>query len=260
MARISASHRELGSELRVERRRSGILRIGTTSYIDSFNPWNYIEGQGLNAMIMVYPALVQVEYSKKEGYFISGDWARSWSTSKDGKTWTYKLRPNTKWSDGKPMTADDAAWTINTTVKYVGGATAVQGSTTNHVVRATAPNATTLVVKYNAPVGNALWLIGGLPIVPRHIWEPYEKKQKGGKALKTVPARGQAPDGHGRRVHDQAVREEGHDRLHPGPELLRAEVERRRGRAHLLHELRLDDRRAAAWEPRLGSTRCPSTR
>jgi peptide/nickel transport system substrate-binding protein len=172
---------------------SGILRIGTTSYIDSFNPWNYIEGQGLNAMIMVYPELVQVDYSKKEGYFIRGDWAKSWSTSKDGKTWTYKLRPNTKWSDGKPMTADDAAWTINTTVKYVGGATAVQGSTTNHVVRATAPNSTTLVVKYNAPVGNALWLIGGLPIVPRHIWEPYEKKQKGGKALKTFRPEGKLP-------------------------------------------------------------------
>ena len=164
---------------------SGILRIGTTSYIDSFNPWNYIEGQGLNAMIMVYPLLVQVDYSPKEGYFIVGDWAKSWKASKDGKTWTFKLRPNGKWSDGKPMTADDAAWTINTTVKYVGGATAVQGSSVNHVSRATAPNSTTLIVKYDAPVGNALWLIGALPIVPRHVWEAYEKKNKGGAALKT---------------------------------------------------------------------------
>ena len=94
---------------------SGILRIGTTSYIDSFNPWNYIEGQGLNAMIMVYPVLVQVDYSKQEGYYITGDWAKSWKASAGGKTWTFKLRPNTKWSDGRPMTADDAAWTINTT-------------------------------------------------------------------------------------------------------------------------------------------------
>jgi peptide/nickel transport system substrate-binding protein len=172
---------------------SGILRIGTTSYIDSFNPWNYIEGQGLNAMIMTYPLLVQVDYSQKEGYYITSDWAKSWKASTDGKTWTFKLRPNGKWSDGKPMTADDAAWTINTTVKYVDGATAVQGSSVNHVVRATAPNSTTLVVKYNAPVGNALWLIGALPIVPRHVWEPYEKKQKGGKALKTYRPEGKLP-------------------------------------------------------------------
>jgi peptide/nickel transport system substrate-binding protein len=172
---------------------SGILRIGTTSYIDSFNPWNYIEGQGLNAMIMTYPLLVQVDYSQKEGYFIAGDWAKSWKSSTDGKTWTFKLRPNGKWSDGKPMTADDAAWTINTTVKYVNGATAVQGSSVNHVVRASAPNSTTLIVRYDAPVGNALWLIGALPIVPRHVWEPYEKKEKGGKALKTYRPEGKLP-------------------------------------------------------------------
>src|SRR5262245_8359498 len=121
---------------------SGILRIGTTSYIDSFNPWNYIEGQGLNAMVMIYPGLVQVLYSKKEGYYIAPDWAKSWKASKDGKTWTFNVRSNGKWSDGRPITADDAAWTINTTLKYVNGATAIQGSSVNHITRATAPNKT----------------------------------------------------------------------------------------------------------------------
>ena len=132
---------------------SGILRIGTTSYIDSFNPWNYIEGQGLNAMVMVYPLLVQTDYSKKEGYYIARDWATSWKYTGGGKVWTFKLRPNAKWSDGKPMTADDAAWTINTTLKYADGATAVQGTSLNHASRATAPNKTTLVLRYEAPVG-----------------------------------------------------------------------------------------------------------
>src|SRR4026208_1333493 len=174
-----------------------ILRIDTTIYIASCNPWNYIEGQGLNAMMMVYPLLVQVDYSQKEGYYIVGDWAKSWKASKDGKTWTFQLRPNGKWSDGRAMTADDAAWTINTTVKYGQGATAVQASSVNHVARATAPSKTTLIVKYNAPVGNALWLIGALPIVPRHVWEPYEKKQSGGKALKTYRPAGKLPMGTG---------------------------------------------------------------
>src|SRR5262245_58170760 len=102
---------------------SGILRIGTTNYVDSFNPWNYSEGQGLNAMIMVYPLLLQVDYSKSKGYYIAGDLATSWKSTKGGKTWTYKLRKGAKWSDGKPITAADAAWTINTTIKYRTGAT-----------------------------------------------------------------------------------------------------------------------------------------
>ena len=81
---------------------SGILRIGTTSYIDSFNPWNYIEGQGLNAMmIMAYPLLMETDYSKKEGYFVDGDWAKWWKVSGGGEVWTFELRPNTRWSDGK---------------------------------------------------------------------------------------------------------------------------------------------------------------
>lgn len=172
---------------------SGILRVGTTSYIDSFNPWNYIEGQGLNAMIMAYPLLMQVDYSKQKGYYVTGDWAKSWKASGGGKVWTFKLRPNTKWSDGQSMTADDAAWTINTTLEYADGATAVQATSLNHAKSASAPNSTTLVVRYEAPIGNALWLIGALPIVPRHIWEPYEKKQKGGKALKTYRPEGKLP-------------------------------------------------------------------
>jgi peptide/nickel transport system substrate-binding protein len=164
---------------------SGILRIGTTSYIDSFNPWNYIEGQGLNAMVMTYPLLVQLDYTNKEGYVIVGDWAKSWKASNGGKTWTFKLRPNGRWSDGKAMTADDAAWTINTTIKYGAGATAVQAASLNHAKRALAPNSSTLVLNYSAPVSNALFLLAGVPMVPRHFWEPLEKKEKAGAALKT---------------------------------------------------------------------------
>lgn len=162
-----------------------ILRVGTTNYIDSLNPFNYIESNGLNAMMMVYPLLIQYRYDAKHGYQIEGDWATSWKVSSDGKTWTFKLHPNTKWSDGEPLTADDAAWTINTTVKYADGATAVQAAALNHVKKATAVNSTTLVIRYEAPVGNALPQLSTLLVVPRHVWEPLEKKQAGGKALKT---------------------------------------------------------------------------
>ena len=112
MDRISARDGELRSGSRRKRGGSGILRIGTTSYIDSFNPWNYIEGQGLNAMVMVYPLLVQLDYTNKEGYVIVGDWAKSWKASNGGKTWTFKLRPNgqvvgRQGDDGRRRRVDD---------------------------------------------------------------------------------------------------------------------------------------------------------
>ncbi len=162
---------------------SGILRVGTTTYIDSLNPFKFIESQAYNAMIMIYPQLVQYGYGKK-GYFIEGDWAKSWKTSKDGKTWTFALRSGTKWSDGTPMTAADAAFTINTIVKYANGAAAVAAPALGHVKKATAPNATTLVITYAAPVGNVLAQLEQLFIVPQHVYQQYASTPKG-KGLAT---------------------------------------------------------------------------
>lgn len=45
-----------------------------------------------------------------EGHLIPG-LAQSWDTSADGLTWTFHLR-DAKWSDGQPITADDAVFAV----------------------------------------------------------------------------------------------------------------------------------------------------
>ncbi|MFI5048520.1 MAG: ABC transporter substrate-binding protein [Gaiellales bacterium] len=154
--------------------KGGILTIGTTNYIDSLNPFHYIESQSTNAMIMIYPQLVQYAQSKDDPnkLVLVGDWADSWTHSADGKDWTFKLKPDTKWSDGKPMTAEDAAWTINTTVKYANGPTAVAAAGVAHVKSAEATDPTTLVIHYDGPVGNALEQLETFFILPEHQWKP----------------------------------------------------------------------------------------
>jgi peptide/nickel transport system substrate-binding protein len=162
--------------------KGGILRIGTINYIDSFNPWNYIESQAYNGFIMLYPQLVQYDF--KDGkYVIVGDLADSWETSSDGKDWTFHLKSGTKWSDGQPLTAEDVAWTINTTVKYGDGPTAVMAPSLAHVTTADAPDPTTVVIHYEAPVGNALAQLEQFFVVPQHAWEQYATGN--GKGLKT---------------------------------------------------------------------------
>ena len=54
--------------------KGGILRIGTINYIDSLNPFNYIESQAYQAMIMIYPQLVQYD-AGTTGSRSTGDWA-----------------------------------------------------------------------------------------------------------------------------------------------------------------------------------------
>jgi len=155
--------------------KGGILRIGTINLIDSLNPFNYIEAQAYQAFIMLYPQFVQYDYGPN-GYQIVGDWAKSWETSPDGKDWTFHLVPGTKWSDGVPMTADDAAWTINITTKYGNGATAVALPALNHVSSAEAVDPSTLVIHYDQPVGNVLAQLEQFFVLPRHVWEPIGKK------------------------------------------------------------------------------------
>ncbi len=162
--------------------KGGILRVGSVNYIDSLNPFNYIESQAYQAMLMIYPQLVQYAPGD-DGLVIEGDWAASWETSPDGKDWTFTLKPGGTWSDEKPLTANDAAWTINTIIKYAAGPTAVAAPALGHVVSAEATDENTLVIHYDAPVGNVLAQLEQLFIVPQHVWEPLEGAN--GKNLKT---------------------------------------------------------------------------
>ncbi len=154
----------------------GILRVGTINDIDSLNPFNYIESQAYQAFIMLFPQLVQYDYTADEGYHLVGDWATAWKTSADGLDWTFQLAPGTSWSDGTPMTADDAAWTINTTVRYADGPTAVMAPPVSHVASAEAIDDQTLVIHYEQPVGNALENLEQFFVVPRHVYEPLEQQ------------------------------------------------------------------------------------
>lgn len=162
-----------------EVKKGGILRIGAINYIDSFNPFNYIEAAATNAFIMLYPQFVQYGPGRE----FQGDWATSWETSADGKDWTFHLIPGATWSDGEPMTADDAVWTINTTIEYANGPTAVASAALGHVVSAEAPDESTVVIHYDAPVGNVLAQLETFFILPRHVWEPLVGSD--GKGLKT---------------------------------------------------------------------------
>ncbi len=165
-----------------EPKKGGILRIGSINYIDSLNPFNYIESQAYQAMIMIYPQLVQYAPGA-DGLVIEGDWAESWETSPDGKDWTFKLKPGGTWSDGTPLTANDAVWTINTSLKYKDGVTAGAAGTLAHATGAEALDDTTLVIHYDSPVGNVLAQLEQFFILPQHIWEPLEGPD--GKGLKT---------------------------------------------------------------------------
>jgi peptide/nickel transport system substrate-binding protein len=162
-------------------KQGGVFTIGTTNYIDTLNPFNYIEAEAVTAYLEVYPELVQLAPNLTT---YEGSYATKWTHSADYKTYTYTLHSGAKWSDGKPLTSADVAWTANTIVKYQNDATAVLASSVAHVAKVDAPNPTTVVFHYDAPVDPNLVLsnISSLYILPEHIWASHAGNQ--GKDLK----------------------------------------------------------------------------
>ncbi len=159
----------------------GVFRVGTASGIDSLNPYVAFNQDAYSTFEYIYPVLVQYDSHLHYAPFF----ARSWHTSKDGKTWTFKTQPHAKWSDGQPLTAGDAAWTINTDLKYASGATANVAGLVAHITNAAAPNSTTLVVHYKQAAGNVLGQFQQFYILPKHVWSQHLGKK--GAGLKTFP-------------------------------------------------------------------------
>lgn len=163
---------------------SKTFRIGSTGapVFESPNPFVAISVNSLAAFRYMYPFLVQYD----EHLELESSFASKWTTSKDGKTWTFTTQPDAKWSDGKPLTAKDAAWTFNTMLKYKTGATAIYGPYLEGITKVTAPSDDELVVTLSKPSSTLLSNLQYLPILPQHVWASHATGS--GAGLKTFAA------------------------------------------------------------------------
>ena len=76
----------------------------------TFNPITGNEQSSEEIYRHLFAALLGFDYPSEQ---VSPGLAESWTNSPDGKTWTFKLRKNLRWSDGEPLTADDVVFTWN---------------------------------------------------------------------------------------------------------------------------------------------------
>jgi len=152
----------------------GILRIAG-DHIDTLNPFRATSQDSYSVFENIYPVLI--EYDDQGQEFVP-DFATSWKTSPDGKTWTFTVRTDAKWSDGEPITAEDVAIDFNMYLIPGSG----WGGTMKHISEVTAPDATTVVISYDAAVGNVLAQLQTAYVIPPQIWEPVSKD--GAKALR----------------------------------------------------------------------------
>jgi peptide/nickel transport system substrate-binding protein len=83
------------------------IPIGADPTLNPWSPNAFVESLFINRAIF--------EGLTKPGKDLAPapDLAESWTTAPDGLSWTFKLRSGVKWSDGKPFSADDVAFTFN---------------------------------------------------------------------------------------------------------------------------------------------------
>jgi ABC-type transport system substrate-binding protein len=76
---------------------------------DSLDPAVGTSANAINTEYLVDANLVKFSYPSLK---IVGSLASKWTVSNGGRMYTFTIRPNAKFSNGDPVTAEDAAWSI----------------------------------------------------------------------------------------------------------------------------------------------------
>lgn len=140
------------------------LRVALVQQIDHMNPFtaSFASSAMIGRMAWEFLTLPSAEDATP-----TGGVAEKWETSPDKLTWTFTIRDGMKWSDGKPVTAKDAAFTYNRIMSDPKAAEA-NGSYVTNFDTVNAPDDKTLVVKTKTPQSSMTAL--DVPIVPEHVW------------------------------------------------------------------------------------------
>jgi len=143
-----------------------VYRIGIAQdVVDGVNPFSSQSSIAWESFRLGYNFLTWYDADYKP----VPDAAESWEVSSDALRWTFHLRPDLKWSDGRPLTARDVAFTYNLIldtqhwmyIQYLVGVTSV-----------TAPDDLTVVITTEKPNSGMLALY--IPILPEHIWSKVD--------------------------------------------------------------------------------------
>ncbi len=134
-----------------------------TTITQAFNPFVPTQAAyGMGATGLIYEPLIQFNLAAPPKYY---PWlATKYAWANGGKSITFTIRPGVKWSNGKPFTPADVAFTFNMVKKTAainfGGLTISSVSTSGNTVTLTFPT----------PQYTNLEQIAGTAIVPASVW------------------------------------------------------------------------------------------
>ena len=123
---------------------AGVLTIGRREDSTTFDPIKTAQNIDNWVFSNVYDVLIRVD---KTGTKLEPGLAESWTTSDDGLTYTFKIR-DAKFSDGSPLTAEDAAYSL---LRIRDDAASLWSDSYKVIDTAVATDAHTLTIKLKNP-------------------------------------------------------------------------------------------------------------
>jgi peptide/nickel transport system substrate-binding protein len=146
------------------------LKVGWLSEPDTLNPLTTYSTEAEEVLQLIYDKLLGYGLDLKP----EPELASSFAYSADGKSITFHLQPNAKWSDGQAVTSADVKYTYEEIHKdslgqYAQWLTDLTGVDT--------PDPMTAVVNFSAPQAFNPGLT--IPILPMHIWSSMSAKAIG---------------------------------------------------------------------------------
>ena len=147
---------------------AGALNLGVLDDVKNLNPYMGFGSSEGFVIGLVYDTLLAWDTEKG----LVPNLADSWEIKDNGLTVDFKLNPNAKWHDGKPVTAEDVEFSFNLIrAKRFPSFMAIIGN----LAGAQVIDAHTVRVTFRAPSSNSMRFIGTAPsILPKHIWSKIE--------------------------------------------------------------------------------------
>ncbi|OZI44747.1 ABC transporter substrate-binding protein [Bordetella genomosp. 5] len=153
------------------------LSIGFADPLSSLDPQLNNHAGDRSVALHFWDLLVENKWNK-----LQPGLALSWKPL-DDKTWEFKLRPNVKWQDGQPFTADDLIYSY-TRAKAVPGSVATYAGYLRTIESMSAPDPLTFVVKTKAPNPDLPLNLASVHVVSKHVGEKSSTEDyNSGKAM-----------------------------------------------------------------------------
>jgi peptide/nickel transport system substrate-binding protein len=141
---------------------------GDQAFARNFNPFNLGTQRDFTWGGIYENLLISTAVGGGRQYNILG---QSFAWSKDGKTLTITVRPNVKWSDGKPLTAEDVRYSLTIGRQDKAADRISLTAANSNIAGVTRAGSNKVAIRFKQVDSTFLGSqLPTVPIVPKHIW------------------------------------------------------------------------------------------